>query len=74
MRTHYGNGDEIGLQYCGCDDCRPLMVNGVLCHEAGCMYAWKDETRECQVCGGEFDPESRFQSVCNDCIDDEIEN
>lgn len=43
MRTHYLNGDEIGLQHTGCDGCSPSMIQGVLCHETGCPYAWKDD-------------------------------
>ncbi len=43
MRTHYNNGDEIELKHCGCDGCNPCMINGVLCHERSCPYAWKDE-------------------------------
>lgn len=43
MRTHYRNGEEIGLKHTGCDGCTPLMINGVLCHETGCPYAWKDD-------------------------------
>jgi hypothetical protein len=53
MRTHYRNGDEIGLQYCGCDGCSPCMVDGVLCHEHGCPDAWRDYPQ--QDDGEDFD-------------------
>ena len=49
MRTHYRNGDEITRQHTGCDGCSPCMVNGVLCHEYGCPYAWRDEYEDVDV-------------------------
>ncbi len=66
MRTHYRNGDVITLK-CGCDGCNPSMINGVLCHEQGCAFAWKDKAIDCAECGCAFYPEDRWQSVCNDC-------
>jgi len=66
MRTHYNNGDGITLQYTGCDGCNPSAVNGVLCHEHGCPYAWKDTQRECKWCGTEFWPEYAGQYCCDD--------
>jgi hypothetical protein len=44
-----------------------LSINGVACHEIGCPDAWKDETRECFECGCDFEPEQRYQQVC-DCV------
>ena len=63
MRTHYRNGDEITLR-CGCDGCSPSMINGLLCHEAGCPYAWKDDKAECAFCGSEFLREHKDQICC----------
>lgn len=67
-REHYRNGDPIELKECGCDGCSPARINGVLCHEAGCPYAWKDHTRECRECGGDFCPTDRHNMVCDDCL------
>ncbi len=69
-RTHYRNGDEIGLR-CGCDSCSPSRINGVICHESGCPDAWRDKTYECFECGCDFAPESRHQRVCQDCANPE---
>lgn len=67
IRTNYNNGDEIGL-ITGCDGCQPLMIDGVLAHEYGCPYAWKDWSKECDECGNDFFPqESRHEKVCPDC-------
>lgn len=49
-----------------CINCEALMINGVLCHETGCPDAWRDYPRECDFCGGEFVPESRWQNCCSD--------
>ena len=67
MRTNYRNGDEITLS-CGCDGCSPSMINGTLCHETGCPDAWRDYSVECFECGCDFQPESRGQRVCPDCL------
>lgn len=67
-RTNYRNGDEINL-HCGCDDCCPSMINGVLCHETGCSEEWRDYAIDCFQCGCDFlRTESRFQSLCDDCL------
>ena len=68
MRTQYRNGEDIGLQACGCDGCKPANINGVLCHETGCPYAWKDATRECRECGCDFHPIERDDSHCEGCM------
>lgn len=70
MRTHYRNGEEIGLS-CGCDGCNPSMIQGVLCHEHGCPYAWKDKKVFCFDCGYRFYPTERFQAICDDCRSDQ---
>lgn len=67
-REHYRNGDPIELKECGCDGCSPSRINGVLCHETGCLYAWKDHTRPCFQCGCGFYPTDRFNKVCDDCL------
>jgi hypothetical protein len=66
MRTHYGNGDEIGLANWGCDGCTPTMVNGVLCHERGCPDAWRDRLDQCKACGDRFFPEYSGQACCDE--------
>lgn len=66
MRTNYANGDRVNLS-CGCDGCNPSMINGVLCHEQGCPYAWKDEQAECMDCGAFFYREGKYQTTCVDC-------
>jgi hypothetical protein len=71
MRTNYRNGDEIGLQECGCDGCSPSMVNGQLCHEAGCPDAWRDRAIHCFACGCDFFQSERNQRVCPDCQNEE---
>jgi len=71
MRTHYRNGDEITLTHCGCDGCTPSTINGVICHEHGCMDAWRDRLNECRECGCDFSPSERGQRVCGDCLADD---
>jgi len=66
MRTHYKNGDEIGLKEIGCDGCSPAMINGQLCHEHGCPDSWKDYPLNCPWCGNEFYRQDREQMFCND--------
>jgi len=66
MRTHYRNGDCISLK-CGCNGCNPSMINGVLCHEQGCPYAWKDKQISCTECGADFYPKNRYDQKCKDC-------
>ena len=56
-----------------CDQCEILSINGVLCHEHGCPNAYRDEKRKCFDCGFDFSPEERFQRVCNDCQNYELE-
>jgi hypothetical protein len=70
-RTHYRNGDEIGMAWNGCDGCSPAMINGILCHEHGCPDAWRDKTVECFECGCDFFPEESRQRLCNDCLNPE---
>ena len=72
MRTHYRNGQEIGLA-CGCDGCNPDMINGILCHEHGCRESWRDRLRVCMACGLDFRPEYQHQTTCGDCLYDEVE-
>ena len=50
-----------------CNGCDASFINGVLCHEEGCSDAWRDETRECDECGGKFKPEERLQTYC--CVE-----
>ena len=66
-REHYRNGDTIDLTECGCDGCSPSLVNGVLCHEAGCPDSWKDTEKTCFECGYGFLPDNRWDRTCQDC-------
>lgn len=50
-----------------CNSCRVLYINGIRCHEHGCPDAWLDQTRECSECGCDFAPETRYQTVCDEC-------
>jgi len=63
-RTHYRNGDEITLA-CGCNDCSPSCINGVLSHETGCPSAWKDEPKQCTECDQPI--YSQFPRLCDFC-------
>lgn len=63
-RTRYKNGDEIHLA-CGCNDCSPSRINGVICHEAGCPSAWKDSAWECIECNARFYSPNRHQRTCH---------
>jgi len=49
-----------------CDSCNVMIINGVVCHEAGCPDAWRDEERECQWCGQKFIPEDKHQRCCSE--------
>lgn len=69
-RTHYRNGDEIGLA-CGCDGCNPSMVNGKVCHEHGCPDAWRDYAKECFECGCKMFAQGRGRVICEDCANPE---
>ena len=55
-----------------CNSCEVLNINGVRCHELGCPDSWKDYTIDCDYCESEFQPESKGQSVCLGCQEDEI--
>lgn len=50
-----------------CSHCQAATINGVRCHETGCPDAWRDYAKPCRECGCDFAPESRWQSVCDDC-------
>lgn len=56
-----------------CNACNVLNINGVNCHETGCPEAWRDYSRECNECGCDFQPESRYQSICDDCANPQDE-
>ncbi len=67
-RSRYRNGDEISLS-CGCDDCSPSRINGVICHEAGCPSAWKDYARTCSECGRNYySPVKHTFDLCSFCL------
>ena len=66
MRDTYRNGDDVMLQYNGCDGCTPCTVNSTLCHEHGCPDGWRDYERECRWCGSEFYPETKWQAECDE--------
>lgn len=51
-----------------CDSCVMITINGIKCHETGCPKMYLDEKRECQWCGTEYTPKTRFQTTCcDDC-------
>ena len=54
-----------------CTACEVLMINGVRCHEIGCTEAWKEQTRQCRLCGDSFKPDHRYQNTCTDCLNEE---
>lgn len=51
-----------------CQSCNLARINGVLCHETGCPDAWRDRAATCFQCGYDFTPDTRFQRVCEDCL------
>lgn len=64
-RTKYKNGDTIHL-HCGCNDCSPTRINGILCHEQGCPSAWKDRPKTCSVCEANFyAPDNSGRKTCS---------
>ena len=66
VRESFRNGDSCGHRK-GCDQCEPLMINGMFCHETGCPNAWRDTKITCFECGFDFYPDERYRTVCNDC-------
>jgi len=70
MRTQYKNGDRIHLQSNGCDNCNIVRVNGILCHEQGCPDSWRDYKLDCFQCGCDFMRTERYQTVCEDCSEE----
>ena len=48
-----------------CDSCEVVRINGVLCHEAGCPEAYKDEVRGCKWCSQKFKPIQPHQTCCS---------
>jgi len=49
-----------------CPSCEAVVVNGVYCHEAGCLDSHLFVTRECPGCGQLFEAEERGQRFCSD--------
>ena len=45
--------------------CEKLTINGILTHEIGCEWKWRDDKLECRWCGQEFKPENRWQITCS---------
>lgn len=46
----------------GCTRCDALVINGVPCHESGCV----NQMRECSGCSNLI-PALRFRRFCDDC-------
>lgn len=67
-RLEYANGDSIGMVANGCDGCSPSVINGIFCHESGCPDSWRDKIIDCWECGCEFIPHSRYNTICDDCL------
>ena len=59
----------------GCDQCQVVTINGVSCHETGCINSWinpvtgKGYLKECWECGCDYIPEHRVSrfGICQDC-------
>lgn len=56
-----------------CDSCNAIAINGVGCHETGCLDSWlipdgsgRPQTRYCRECGVPFKPSDREQEFCAD--------
>ena len=73
MRTHYRNGDEIHLKGCGCDGCQPLMIQGILCHETGCPFEWKDDLEKMRLEREMVEDSERFFLAQDDLMEWENE-
>lgn len=59
-RTTY-DGDAGAIRV-ACSKCEALVINGVPCHERGCVNA----TRECRGCTNRI-PALRFRQFCEEC-------
>ena len=79
----WGSNDDPEAVYVdiSCDQCQVLTINGIPCHETGCINSWinpvtgKGYAKECRECGCDYIPKhkvSRF-GICPDCKD-AIEN
>ena len=51
-----------------CHNCVMVAIQGIPCHEAGCLDSWKDYDVSCRECGFEFLPSFKQQKVCKDCV------
>ena len=47
-----------------CTQCDSAYINGVFCHETGCINT--TYTRDCKWCGQSFTADNKYQNVCND--------
>jgi hypothetical protein len=68
-RERYRNGDPIRPDR-GCNHCYPVLLDGVLTHEAGCQAAWKDCSTKCLVCGAQFYREMKPVRICPACLEE----
>lgn len=48
-----------------CEQCDSATVNGVFVHEQGCPDTWRNEVRECRVCGEGFNPKYKLDFYCS---------
>lgn len=48
-----------------CNQCKTLIINGMLCHEIGCPDSWKGHKIDCKWCGNEFIPDDSGQEFCD---------
>jgi len=61
----------------GCDNCEVVTINGVATHEIGCPNSWihpftgKPYEKECEECGLDFEPRSRFDPICEGCAEND---
>jgi hypothetical protein len=61
------------ISHLECSSCQLVSINNKVCHEHGCPDAWKDELRKCNGCGFSFRPETKFNTICQDCQTDRKE-
>lgn len=60
----------------GCDQCEVLTINGISCHEIGCLNSWRNPATQkgflvaCAECGCDFEPfyKPGAMPTCYDCF------
>lgn len=46
-----------------CDNCNPVAIQGIVCHEEGCPTPWRgaNSVRECKNCPRKFTPNTELR-------------